>query len=61
MRRHRSEAHNLTLLSVMKKTSGSDDGEERVLSLDLDLNLTPWENNLKIQFRKVPPLVDCIL
>ena len=56
MRRHRSEIHNPTPVSVVKKTS-----DERVLSLDLDLNLTPWENDLKIQFRKVPHMVDCIL
>ena len=60
MQRHRYEVHNPTPLLVMKKTSG-DGGEERVLSLDLDLNLTPWENNLKSQFRKVPPMVGCIL
>ena len=62
MRRHRSKVHNPTLLSVVKKTNGcGGDDKERVMSLDLDLNLTPWENNLKIQFRKVPPMVDCIL
>ena len=62
MRWHSSEVHNPTPLSVVKKTSGcGGDGRERVMSLDLDLNLTPWENNLKIQFRKVPPMVDCIL
>ncbi|KAL0545059.1 hypothetical protein IC582_020198 [Cucumis melo] len=59
MRRHRVPPLAVAVaekIPVLKRS-----GSTRVMCLDLDLNLTPLENDLKLLFGKMAPTVDLVL
>ncbi|CAK9320006.1 unnamed protein product [Citrullus colocynthis] len=57
MRRHRvTPAAVAEKIPVLKRS-----GSTRVMCLELDLNLTPLENDLKLLFGKMAPTVDLVL